>query len=181
MLVVLRSINVDGVMKSACLPRIGETRLDREYLIYSLPSPGGEGVNQVLVGDGAGAQVAFVGCVGEDELAPSALAELRAAKIELTQMASASKAATGYASVTINEAGENTIIVASGANQYVRANQLPQTWLKPGATVLLQGELLTNTQALQWELPNNIVPTLGSHGAIVFLWGRVPESFRARH
>ena len=224
MLVVLGSINVDGVMKTTRLPRPGETRLDGQYRIY----PGGKGANQALAGARAGAQVAFVGCVGEDELAPSALAELQAAKLKLTEMTSTTKAATGYASVTVNEAGENTIIVASGANQYVRANQLPQAWLKPGTTVLLQGEipmsenikaaqlakrrgartllnlapyaipsaelieaidilvlneieaeqfvadqgrrgeLLTNIQALQRELSNNIILTLGAQGAIAF-------------
>ncbi|MCH9674017.1 MAG: ribokinase [Gammaproteobacteria bacterium] len=124
-------------MKTARLPLEGETRLDGTYAVF----PGGKGANQALAAARAGAQVAFVGCVGDDALAQTALESMRSANIDLSHTRTTADAVTGYATVMVSEAGANAIIVASGANQYVYASQVPDAWLSKASTVVIQGEI----------------------------------------
>ncbi|MEM7253493.1 MAG: ribokinase [Pseudomonadota bacterium] len=137
MVIVLGSINADGVMKTASLPIEGETRVDGEYSLY----PGGKGANQAVAARHAGAGVAFIGAVGDDELAEPALAGLRDARIDISQIARRTDASTGYAIVMVNDSGQNAIVVASGANRLVTADQLPADWLNSKITVVLQAEI----------------------------------------
>jgi ribokinase len=108
---VVGSINLDLVAAVPRLPRPGETltgaELDRV--------PGGKGANQAVAAARLGADVRFVGAVGRDEFGDLALAELRAAGVDLGGLQVAD-AATGIALILVDEAGENQIVVVPGAN-----------------------------------------------------------------
>jgi ribokinase len=110
-LCVVGSINLDLVAAVPRLPRPGETltgaELDRV--------PGGKGANQAVAAARLGADVRFVGAVGRDELGDLALAELRAAGVDLGGLQVAD-APTGIALILVDEAGENQIVVVPGAN-----------------------------------------------------------------
>ena len=129
-LTVVGSINLDLVARVERLPRPGETvtnaRFDR--------IPGGKGANQAVAAARLGASVRFVGSVGRDPFADEALGGLREAgvKLDLT----VAEAPTGVALILVEEEGENTIVVAPGANALVGEFELPS-----GASVLCQLEI----------------------------------------
>jgi ribokinase len=109
-LVVVGSINLDLVAKAERLPRPGETVFDATFSRI----PGGKGANQAVAAARLGATVTMIGCVGEDELAPVALTELEAAvQLELKRTATST---TGVALIVVDANGDNTIVVAPGAN-----------------------------------------------------------------
>jgi ribokinase len=114
-LTVVGSVNLDLVARAKRLPRPGETLTDASFGRY----PGGKGANQAVAAARLGAEVRFVGCVGRDSFADEALAGLREAQVDLR--VEVVEAPTGVASILVDEAGENVIVVAPGANQFVRA------------------------------------------------------------
>jgi ribokinase len=106
---VVGSANLDLVARCERLPRAGETLTDATFERH----PGGKGANQAVAAARLGAKVRFVGAVGHDDFAEPALAGLREAGIE-TELSRGS--ATGVALILVDEAGENVIVVAPGAN-----------------------------------------------------------------
>ncbi len=93
------------------LPRKGETVL-ASSLTYA---PGGKGGNQAVAAARAGAQVQFVGAVGDDPAAERLRAHLRSSGVGLDGTV-ATPGPSGTAIVVVDAAAENTIVVAPGAN-----------------------------------------------------------------
>lgn len=114
---VVGSINVDLVASGSKLPAPGETVTGASFAQH----PGGKGANQALAARRMGADVSMAGCVGEDDLAGSALALLREDGVDLSGVKSVSEP-TGVALIAVSADGENQIIVASGANAKVTAD-----------------------------------------------------------
>ena len=143
MITVFGSINLDLVVRAAHLPQPGETVLGGAFAAH----PGGKGANQALAARRAGADVRLIGAVGADSFAAPALALLKDGGVDLSGVRTVDGAATGVALIAVEEAtAENQILVASGANATVRAEDLPP--LGPQDWLLLQGELdLTETLA----------------------------------
>jgi ribokinase len=142
-LTVVGSINLDLVVRAERLPRPGETVSGARFS----RGPGGKGANQAVAAARLGAEVALVGCVGRDELADEALAGLREAGVRERWLVK--DAPTGIALITVDAAGETTIVVAPGAN----AELLPED-LGPGESeaVLCQQEIPAETVARAAEL-----------------------------
>ena len=136
MLIVLGSINADLLFKVASLPRPGETVLCPGYE----RAPGGKGANQAAAAAKAGAQVRFVGHVGDDDNGAFARAMLDAALVD-TALLATSPRPTAVAVIGVDAKGENQIIVASGANLDTSAAQLDAVRLGPGTTLLCQNEI----------------------------------------
>ncbi|HET7555630.1 MAG TPA: ribokinase [Gaiellaceae bacterium] len=132
-LTVVGSVNLDLVARVARLPRVGETLSDATFARY----PGGKGANQAVAAARLGAQVRFVGAVGADPFAAEALAGMRAAGVELEL---SDGDATGVALILVDDAGENVIVVAPGANVQVGP-------VSVGANVLCQLEIADETVA----------------------------------
>jgi ribokinase len=133
-LTVVGSVNLDLVTHAKRLPRPGETLTDATFDRY----PGGKGANQAVAAARLGTEVTFVGCVGDDAFADEALAGLREAQVHLH--VEVVEAPTGVASILVDEAGENVIVVAPGANRDVRAPRFDG-----GETVLCQLEIPVET------------------------------------
>jgi ribokinase len=91
------------------LPRAGETLTNASFHRY----PGGKGANQAVAAARLGAEVTFVGSVGDDQFADEALAGLREAGVEAVLREGG---ATGVAVIVVDDRGENQIVVAPGAN-----------------------------------------------------------------
>ena len=136
MIVVLGSINADLFFSVATLPVAGETVLTPGYALR----PGGKGANQAAAAARAGAETRMAGCVGADPFAELVLSALSEAGVD-TQCFRIVDGVTGTAMVCVDAAGENQIVVASGANMAVTADQVPDAWLTPATTLVLQMEI----------------------------------------
>ncbi len=136
MIVVFGSVNVDFVTRVPAIPRPGETVLGPAYAVI----PGGKGANQALAARRAGAQVALVGAVGQDPFAQIGLSLLETDGVDCAGVARVS-APTGAAFIAVDAAGENAIVVASGANAAASAVALEGLRLSSDDVLLLQREV----------------------------------------
>ncbi len=110
--VVFGSINLDMIAQVAHRPQPGETLMASAFYV----SPGGKGANQALAARRMGAVVSMIGAVGQDGFADSALSLLLADGVDLSHVRTIAGASTGLALIHLDEAGENSITVISGAN-----------------------------------------------------------------
>jgi ribokinase len=109
---VVGSANVDYVVTAPRLPAPGETVTGGTLLI----NHGGKGANQAVAARRLGAEVKFIGCVGNDTAGASIQARLAAEGIDASGTFSTSEAATGTALIVVGPDGRNQIAVAPGAN-----------------------------------------------------------------
>jgi ribokinase len=109
---VVGSLNMDLVARAPRIPQPGETIIGSDFHTV----PGGKGANQAVAAARLGAQVSMVGRVGRDAFAESLLNNLAAAGVDHTFVVHDPEAATGVALIAVDDAGQNSIIVASGAN-----------------------------------------------------------------
>ncbi len=135
-LTVVGSINLDLVARAERLPRPGETVGGATFTRV----PGGKGANQAVAAARLGASVRMIGCVGRDAYAGEALSGLREARVELS--VSEAEAPTGVALIALDAAGENTIVVAPGANLELAPEDLA---LEGAEAVLAQQEIPAGT------------------------------------
>src|ERR1700712_4655013 len=108
---IVGSANMDIVFAVDRIPQPGETLLAESAARY----PGGKGLNQAVAAARANARTTFVGAVGSDDNGAALTATMVNADID-TEFLRPSAAETGQAFIVVDGAGENTIIVASGAN-----------------------------------------------------------------
>jgi ribokinase len=140
LIVVFGSINTDILIHTARLPAPGETVLSPGYQA----SAGGKGLNQAIAAQRArasgAAPVRMVSAIGADPMAELPAATMRKAGLDTAGVAVV-EMATGCACITVDGHGENQIVVASGANACVSADQVPEAWLGPDTTVIAQMEV----------------------------------------
>lgn len=111
-IVVVGSSNMDLVVKSARIPVPGETILGGDFLMV----PGGKGANQAVAAAKLGARVHFVARLGNDLFGRKSLENFRLGGLDATYVSLTSDAPSGVALITVDEAGNNAIVVAPGAN-----------------------------------------------------------------
>jgi ribokinase len=129
---VVGSANLDLVAGAPRIPGPGETVLGTDYSEHA----GGKGLNQAVAAARSGAQVAFVGCVGNDDAGRRMLGVLTGDRIDSGAVAIGT-APTGRALIVVDAAGENSIVVVPGANH---ALVVPDA-LPPTSVVLCQLEI----------------------------------------
>jgi ribokinase len=108
---VVGSVNMDSTLRVGSLPRPGETVLASSVT----HAPGGKGGNQAVAAARAGAQVQFVGAVGDDPAGEELRAHLRAKGVGLGGTVGLA-GPSGAAIIVVDAGGENTVVVAPGAN-----------------------------------------------------------------
>lgn len=140
--VVVGSVNADLTTTVERYPAPGETILGSGGRF----SPGGKGANQALAASRRGAAVAMVGAVGTDPQSDAALRLLREDGVDLRAVR-AVEGPTGLAVITVDESGENTIVVVPGANAAVTPDDVrAQAPVIAAASVcVVQGELPAST------------------------------------
>lgn len=119
--VVLGSANVDLVAFAPRLPQPGETVLGTDFAEHA----GGKGLNQAVAAARAGARVAFVGAVGDDEAGTWLIDTLARDGVDVSHVVARADHPTGRALIGVAASGENAIIVAPGANATVTAPPAP--------------------------------------------------------
>jgi ribokinase len=133
--VVLGSLNIDLVTSVERHPQPGETVLAEGLHRYA----GGKGGNQAVAAAAAGAAVAMVGAVGDDDGGQAYLRRLEARGIDVSGVRTLAGHASGQAWITVDDGGENAIVVIPGANAEVSAPDL--AGLGPGDVLLTQLEI----------------------------------------
>ena len=144
MIIVFGSINMDLNMRVKNFPQAGETLLSRSYST----TPGGKGANQALSAARLGVKTALIGKVGDDGFGNRMMHVLRRNEVITSGVTRSEIFPTGMAMVLRNAAGENQIIVASGANSEVSAEQAPAEILGAGNYLLVQMELPMEQNAI---------------------------------
>jgi ribokinase len=119
-LTVLGSLNMDISVTVPHLPAPGATVLGGAATF----APGGKGANQAVAAARLGADVRMVGCVGDDDFGRTLRDALRAEGVGYGGVRIVPGVPTGLAMITVDEAGENIITVAPGANREVGAAEL---------------------------------------------------------
>jgi len=140
-ILVVGSINMDMVVRCPRLPAAGQTVLGGEGFATF---PGGKGANQAVAVARTGGNCRMIGCIGNDAFGQQLVSTLREEGIDTTAVTVTEEAATGVAMIIVDSSGENSIVVAGGANRRVTPddNIYPnQELFEQADNVLLQLEL----------------------------------------
>ena len=137
-IVVVGSINVDLVAKMSRIPALGETMLASEFNTFA----GGKGANQAVAVARLGYPVRMIGRVGSDVFGERMVRDLKAAGVD-TSAVGVAEGSTGVAMIAVAAGGENSIIVAPGANSLVTPEFLEDhaDYIRNAGMVLAQLEI----------------------------------------
>ena len=109
---VVGSSNTDMIVQVPRIPKPGETILGGTFTTAA----GGKGANQAVAAARAGGEVAFIARVGDDMFGEQALKGFESDHINVKYVKTDTTEPTGVALIFVDEKGENSIAVASGAN-----------------------------------------------------------------
>jgi ribokinase len=133
-IVVFGSINMDLVTKTPRLPVAGETLQGYEFFTAA----GGKGANQAVAAAKLGISTQIVGRLGGDNFGRQLLAGLQAAGVQTDGVLVDEATSSGVAVITVDDAGENNIIIVAGANGRVNQQDVERlSNVLPGAAALL--------------------------------------------
>jgi ribokinase len=111
-IIVVGSSNTDMVIQTTKFPIPGETLLGGKFFLF----PGGKGANQAVAAARLGGHVTFIAKVGNDIFGEQALQQFKKEGIDTRFIISDPSNPSGVALITVDAKGENTIVVAPGAN-----------------------------------------------------------------
>jgi ribokinase len=111
-IVVVGSLNADTTVRVPRLPQPGETVLGSGHF----DDTGGKGANQAVAAARLGRSVAMIGAVGADADGDRLVTALEAAGVDASGVRRDPDRPTGIAHITVDDAGENMIVVDPGAN-----------------------------------------------------------------
>lgn len=111
-LCVLGSINVDHVIRVPYFPKAGETLTGYGYQI----AYGGKGANQAVAAARLGANVQFIGTIGDDQIGQAMKLAFAQDGIDTSPITTIPNQSTGLAMIQVSDEGENSIVISAGAN-----------------------------------------------------------------
>jgi len=132
-ILVAGAINTDLVALVERAPSAGETITGHSFAIFG----GGKGANQAVAARRAGANVALLGAVGNDDFGSARRAELEAEGIDLESIARRDDIPSGVAAITVESGGENRIAYIPGTTLTVTAEEAANAFLRVMPTILL--------------------------------------------
>lgn len=135
-LVNLGSLCIDNVYRVAKITGAGETVASASHAVF----PGGKGLNQSIAAARAGAAVEHFGCIGEDGLW---LRDTLAREGVAVSGLRVADPPSGHAVIQVNDAGENAIVIAGGANRVLAPDHVAAALAQVGDDdwLLLQNEI----------------------------------------
>ena len=119
-IVVVGSFNADLVSYMERMPRPGETVHGERFATGA----GGKGSNQAVAAARLGADVAFIGRLGNDVFAELAYEIWDAEGVDHRFVTRDNEVATGVAPILVDSGGENMIVVVLGANLRLRKSDI---------------------------------------------------------
>jgi ribokinase len=134
---VLGSLNMDISVTVPRLPGPGATVVGSAARF----TPGGKGANQAVAAARLGAEVRMVGCVGDDEFGRLLLAALHAEAVNADGVRAVAGIPTGLALIAVDDAGENLIVVAPGANHEAGPPEVAAAAAGPRDILVISAEI----------------------------------------
>jgi len=119
-ILVVGSSNTDMIIRVPHIPGPGETILGGRFSM----AQGGKGANQAVAAARAGGQVTFVARVGDDVFGEQAIRSFEADGIDSRFVRRAPGLPSGIAMIDVDDRGENSISVASGANAFLSVEDI---------------------------------------------------------
>jgi ribokinase len=86
--------------------------------------PGGKGANQAVAIGKLGGHVTMLGMLGQDSYGEKLIQNLKLNKVNTDYIQKTHKAASGLAMIMVNDDGDNSIVVVSGANFELRRDSI---------------------------------------------------------
>jgi len=157
--VVVGSINYDITSYLKEFPAPNETLFAKTYKT----AIGGKGLNQAVAAARIGANVKMIGCVGDDGFGEQAVAHLMDNDVDCSMVVRSKEAPTGFAAIMVNDAGDNMISVASGANKALNPKDVlaAKDLIENADIVITQSEVSADVIAAALEIANAAgVPTV---------------------
>ena len=146
-LVVIGNANVDLTTYVQRAPEVGETVLGHNFSI----GMGGKGANQAVAAARAGAQVSFIGRIGEDAFGEMVITALGTEGLELEHLARV-PGPSGIASIYVEDGGANRIAVFAGASGTLSAGSASQAVDAHSEVKILVSQLEINQEAVEAAL-----------------------------
>jgi len=139
-ILIIGSSNTDMVIKTEKLPVPGETILGGTFLM----NPGGKGANQAVAASRLGGKVIFITKRGNDLFGNQYIGLLMREGINTECVIKDPLLPSGVALITVDARGENSIVVAPGANGNLMPDNIPDKVFTSGKSKIL---------LLQLEIP----------------------------
>jgi ribokinase len=138
-IIVVGSTNMDMVVKTTHIPVPGETVLGGSFFM----NPGGKGANQAVAVARLGGDVIFVSKTGNDVFGKQSFQLFEDEGINTAYILSDDEVPSGIALITVDETGQNSIVVAQGANANLFPEDIQRALpeIEKCAIVLLQLEI----------------------------------------
>ena len=140
---VIGSSNTDLVFQAAKFPQPGETVIGGEFNTFA----GGKGANQAVAASRLGGEVFFIARVGNDSFGEESIKGFLKDNIYTNYVFKDDNYPTGVASIVIDESGQNTIVVAPGANNQLSVADIDKAMdsIEKASIVLIQLEISMDT------------------------------------
>ncbi|MGC8971131.1 MAG: ribokinase [bacterium] len=142
-IVVIGSINMDLVIKSSSIPKPGETVIGESfYKAY-----GGKGANQAVTVSKLGGDCYFIGRIGKDLFGNELKENLLKNQVNIDYLTEDDSSLTGIAFIIVDQDGENSIVVAPGANMKLNKEDIERAIpiISKASTLLIQLEIPIET------------------------------------
>ena len=141
-IVVVGSCNQDNYTTSDKFPKKGETIIGTNFI----KAPGGKGSNQSVAAAKLGADVTFLGCVGNEEIGDMVINNMKNHGINTNYMKKIDGIPTGIATIIVAE-DDNIIVIVKGTNNEVSIDYVNQNLnvLEDADMVIMQLEIPLET------------------------------------
>ncbi|RBP38662.1 ribokinase [Roseimicrobium gellanilyticum] len=175
---VVGSLNLDTLLTVPHLPEPGATVIcsgwDARY--------GGKGANQAIAACRQGGFVNIIGCVGDDPVGAAYVNSLIEQQVGVSGIQPLQETQTGRAYISIDAAGQNTIVVNQGANMYLSADLVltQEPLLEASDVVLAQCEVPIEAVVVALQRASELGKTTILNASPInpeFPWGQVPIDF----
>ncbi|WP_181703822.1 PfkB family carbohydrate kinase [Chthonobacter albigriseus] len=134
---VVGSLHYDVMVDAPDRPRKGETLIGRSWW----PKCGGKGGNQAVEARLAGASVAMIGAVGDDDFGRALIENLDRVGVDRSAVATLPGVGSGMSVAIFDDTGDYGAVVVSGANRAIPLDGLTAERFAGTHVLLLQNEV----------------------------------------
>jgi ribokinase len=159
-IIVVGSSNMDMVVKTEHIPVPGETVLSGSFFMNA----GGKGANQAVSVARLGGEVVFITKLGNDIFGKQFSRLYNDEGIDTSFIVSDEDLPSGVALITVDKSGENSIVVASGANAHLHFSDI-----KPALNAIAKAGIVLLQLEIPMDTVNEVVRFAFANGVKVIL------------